>query len=66
MLVSMLAVELAPSYQLTASQNIIDIASQAKRNIMRTNSKSLTMQTAPELMSHGGVYNIFSDGFGRR
>jgi hypothetical protein len=66
MLQAMLAVELAPSYQLAASQNIIDIANSAKRNIMRTNAKSLTSQTAPELMGYGGAYNIFSDKFGGR
>lgn len=66
MLVAMLAIELAPSYQLTASQNIYDIANQAKRSIMRTNSRPLTMQTDPALMGYGGAYNIFNDKTGGR
>jgi len=66
MLVALLAIELAPSYQVQASQNIIDIAHQAKRNIMRTNAKSLTMQTDPALIGFGGAYNAFNDKFGRR
>lgn len=66
MLQALLAIELAPSYQVTASQNIFDIANSAKRNIMRTNAKHLTMQTAPELMTYGGAYNAFSDKFGGR
>jgi len=66
MLVALLAIELAPSYQLQASQNIIDIAAQAKRSIMRTNAKPLTMQTDPALMGTGGRYNIFSDKIGTR
>jgi hypothetical protein len=61
MLVALLAIELAPSYQLTASQNIFDIAQQAKRSIIRTNQRPLTMQTAVELTATGGRYNIFSD-----
>lgn len=66
MLVALLAIELAPSYQLTASQNIYDIANQAKRSIMRTNARPLTMQTDPVLMGSGGRYNIFSDKIGSR
>ena len=61
MFVALLAIELAPSYQLTASQNIIDIANQAKRGIIRTNQRPLTMQTDAALMGFGGRYNIFSD-----
>ena len=64
MLKALLAIELAPSYQLEASQNIIDIANDAKRKIMRTNAKSLTMQTDPVLAGNSyGRYNIFSDSF---
>jgi len=67
LLVALLAIDLAPSYQLQASQNIFDIAAQAKRGIMRTNFKALTMQTSPELMGSDSRYNIFSDksGVGR-
>ena len=64
MFVAGLAVELAPSYQLTASQNIIDIANQAKRTLHATNYKPLTMQTDAALMGSGGRYNIFSDKTG--
>ncbi len=60
-LMSSLAVELAPSYQVTASQNIIDIRNEARRNIVRTNAKNLTMQTDAALLGTGGRYNIFSD-----
>jgi hypothetical protein len=61
MLVALLAVELAPSYQLQASDNMISIGLQAKKNIMRTNYKPLTMATDPVLTQSGGRYNIFSD-----
>lgn len=64
MLVAMLAIELAPSYQVQASQNILDIARQSKKNIMMTNAKSLTMQTDPVLAGNAfGRYSIFSDSF---
>ena len=63
MLVALLAIDLAPSYQLTASQNIFDIAHEAKRSIIRINQRPLTMQTAVELTATGGRYNIFSDKF---
>ena len=66
MFVALLAIELAPSYQLTASQNIIDIANQAKRGIIRTNQRPLTMQTDAALTGFGGRYNVFSDQFGKR
>lgn len=61
MLVALLAVELAPSYQLEASQNMITIGLTAKKNIMRTNYKPLTMSTDSVLTQGGGRYNIFSD-----
>jgi hypothetical protein len=61
MLVALLASELAPSYQVQASDNIISIGLQAKKNIMRTNYKPLTMTTDPVLTQHGGRYNIFND-----
>jgi hypothetical protein len=64
MFVALLAIELAPSYQVAASQSIIDIATQAKQNVMLTNKKILTMQTDPALVGHGGRYNIFSDKSG--
>lgn len=60
-LVAKLAIDLAPSYQIQASQNIIDIANAAKRALSLTNAKPLTMQTDPALMGTGGRYNIFSD-----
>jgi len=66
MLKYLLAIDLAPSFQLQASQNIIDIANEARRKIMRTNAKPLTMQTDPALMGFGGAYNVFNDKFGRR
>jgi len=67
MLVANLAVELAPSYQLTASQNIIRIAEEAKRALQATNYRPLTMQTDAALMGSGGRYNVFNDkqGSGR-
>jgi hypothetical protein len=57
-----LAIELAPSYQRTASQNIVDIANSAMRLLATTNYDPLTMQTDASLMGTGGRYNIFSDG----
>lgn len=65
-LVASLAIELAPSYQVTASQNIFDIRNEAKRNLLKTNARIPTMQTAPELMQYGGRYSIFSDKTGGR
>jgi len=56
-----LAIELAPSYQRQASQNIFDIAKSAMRNLTTTNAEPLTMQTDPALMGNGGRYNIFND-----
>jgi len=64
MLVANLAVELAPSYQLTASQNIIRIAEEAKRALQGTNYRPLTMQTDAALMGNGGKYSIWSDKTG--
>jgi hypothetical protein len=66
MLVALLATELAPSYQLQASDNIISIGLQAKKNIMRTNYKPLTMATDTVLTQNGGRYNIFNDQQGGR
>jgi len=64
MLVANLAVELAPSYQLTASANIIKIAEESRRALQATNYRPLTMQTDAALMGGKGRYNIFNDKTG--
>jgi hypothetical protein len=59
-----LSIDLAPSFQRQASQNIFDIAKSAYRLLSSTNSEPLTMQTDAALMGSGGRYNIFNDKTG--